>query len=97
MGGIDPVVITHRLNVSPSFKPVKQKKGASPQKGRRRLMKRSASFSKQMQSGRLNILSGWPTLFSSKKKMTNGDFASISKKSTGPAQKIASIYLGLTS
>ena len=26
MGGIDPTVITHRLNVSPSFKPVKQKK-----------------------------------------------------------------------
>ena len=26
MGGIDPVVITHRLNVSPSFKPVKQKR-----------------------------------------------------------------------
>ena len=26
MGGIDPIVITHRLNVSPSFKPVKQKR-----------------------------------------------------------------------
>ena len=26
MGGIDPEIITHRLNVSPSFKPVKQKK-----------------------------------------------------------------------
>ena len=26
MGGIDPVVIAHRLNVSPSFKPVKQKR-----------------------------------------------------------------------
>ena len=26
MGGIDPTVITHRLNVSPSFKPVKQKR-----------------------------------------------------------------------
>ena len=26
MGGIDPIVITHRLNVSPSFKPIKQKK-----------------------------------------------------------------------
>ena len=25
MGGIDPTIITHRLNVSPSFKPVKQK------------------------------------------------------------------------
>ena len=26
MGGIDPTVITHRLNVGPSFKPVKQKR-----------------------------------------------------------------------
>ena len=26
MGGIDPVVITHRMNVSSSFKPVKQKR-----------------------------------------------------------------------
>ena len=26
MGGIDPVIITHRLNVSLSFKPVKQKR-----------------------------------------------------------------------
>ena len=25
-GGIDPAIITHRLNVSPSFKPVKQKR-----------------------------------------------------------------------
>ena len=26
MGGIDPAIITHRLNVSPSFKPVKKKR-----------------------------------------------------------------------
>ena len=26
MGEIDPIVITHRLNVSPSFKPIKQKR-----------------------------------------------------------------------
>ena len=26
MGGIDPVVITHKLNVTPSFKPVKHKR-----------------------------------------------------------------------
>ena len=25
MGGIDPAIITHKLNISPSFKPVKQK------------------------------------------------------------------------
>ena len=28
MGGINPTVITHRLNVSPSFKPIKQKRGS---------------------------------------------------------------------
>ena len=26
MGGIDHAIITHRLNVSPSFKPIKQKR-----------------------------------------------------------------------
>ena len=26
MGGVEPAVITHRLNVNPSFKPVKQKR-----------------------------------------------------------------------
>ena len=26
MGGIDPIIITHRLNISPSFKPIKQKR-----------------------------------------------------------------------
>ena len=26
MGGVDPAVITHRLNVNPSFKSVKQKR-----------------------------------------------------------------------
>ena len=26
MGGIDPIIITHRLNVGPSFKPIKQKR-----------------------------------------------------------------------
>ena len=26
MGGIDPAVITHRLNANPSFKPIKQKR-----------------------------------------------------------------------
>ena len=28
MGGIDPAIITHRLNVNPSFKPVKKREGA---------------------------------------------------------------------
>ena len=33
MGGIDPVIITHRLCVSPSFKPIKQKRrGFAPER-----------------------------------------------------------------
>ena len=32
MGGIDPAVITHRLNVSPFFKLVKQKRSFSPKR-----------------------------------------------------------------
>ena len=32
MGGIDPVIITHELSVSPSFKPVKQKRSFAPER-----------------------------------------------------------------
>ena len=32
MGGINPAIITHRLNVSPSFKPVKQKRSFAPER-----------------------------------------------------------------
>ena len=32
MGGIDPAIITHRLNVSPSFKPIKQKRSFAPER-----------------------------------------------------------------
>ena len=32
MGGVDPAVITHELNVNPSFKSVKQKKEFYPRK-----------------------------------------------------------------
>ena len=32
MGGINPVIITHRLNVSSSFKPVKQKRSFTPER-----------------------------------------------------------------
>ena len=46
MGGIDLAIITHKLNIIPSFRPFKQKEGASPQKGRRRSMKRLTNSSK---------------------------------------------------
>ena len=51
MGGTDPVIITHRLNVSPSFKPVKKKRRSfTPDK--KRLMRRSALRDKHHILGR---------------------------------------------
>ena len=85
MGGIDPAIITHRLNVSPSFKPVKQ------------LMRRSVSSSRKVRSEKWSTLNGWPTSYSLKNQMANGDSASISLTSTEHALKIVSLYLGLTS
>ena len=97
MGGIDPAIITHRLNVSPSFKPVKQKRRSFTQKDKNQLMRRSASSSRQVQSEKWNTLNGWPTLYSLKKRTANGDSASISLTSTEHALKIVSLYLGSTS
>ena len=97
MGGIDPAIITHRLSVRPSFKLLSKKEEISPQKDRKRLMRRSASSSRQVQLGKWNTLNGWPTPYSSKKRMANGNSTLISLTSTEHAQKIASLYLGSTS
>ena len=52
MSGIDPTVITHKLNTNPSFKSVKKKRRSSHQRDKSPSTKRSASSSKQGQSGR---------------------------------------------
>ena len=97
MGGIDPTVITHRLNVSSSFKPVKQRGGASRLTGKKRSTRRSGNSSKQKQSERWNILNGWPTSYLSKKQMASGDSASTSLTSTERAQRIVSLCRKSTS
>ena len=95
MGGIDPAVITHRLNVSLSFKPVKQKRRSFALERQKAI---NEEVGKLLQADAIReVLSGWPTLFLSKKQTANGYFASISHISTGLAQKIAFLYLGLTS
>ena len=97
MGGIDPVIITHRLNVSESFKPVKQKRrNFTRQKDKKQLMRKSASSSRQVRSEKWSTLNGWPTSYSSKKRTTNGDFASTILTSIEHDLKIASLYLGST-
>ena len=97
MGEIDPAIITHRLNASPSFKPVKQKEGALLRKVKKQSTRRSASCSRQGQSERWSTLNVWPTSYSSKKRMTSGDSTSTSLTSTEHAQKIVSLCLESTS
>ena len=52
MRGIDPTVITHRLNVSSSFKTIKQKRRSFGQKDKKPSTRRSANSSMQGRSGR---------------------------------------------
>ena len=70
MGGIDPTVITH---IHPSSR-LSKSAGASYQRGKGPSTRRSASSSTQEQSGRWNILSGWPMSCSSRKQTASGDF-----------------------
>ena len=97
MGGIDHTVITHRLNISPFFKPVKKSGGASHQKDKKPSTRRSANSFKQERLGRWSIQSGWLTSYSSKKQMASGDSVLTSPTSTKHAQKIASLCKGSTS
>ena len=52
MRGIDLTIITHRLNVNPSFKPVKQKRRSFAPERKKRSTRRSANSSKKGQSKR---------------------------------------------
>ena len=97
MGGIDPTVITHRLNVSPSFKPIKQKRRSFAPERQKAINEEVTNSSKQERSGKWSILSGWPTLYLSKKQMVSGDSVSTSLTSIERAQRIVSLYRGSTS
>ena len=78
MGGIDPTVITHKLNTNHPSNRLSKSTGASHQRGKKPSTRRSASSSKQERSERWNILSGWLMLCSSKKQTISGDSVSTS-------------------
>ena len=50
MGGIDLAIITHRLNVSPSFKPIKQKRRSFAQERQKAI---NEEVSKLLQAGEI--------------------------------------------
>ena len=96
MGGINPAIITHRLNVSPSFKPVKQKRRSFAPERQKAI---NEEVGKLLQAGAIREAeypNGWPTSYSLKKRTENSDSASTSLTSTEHALKIASLYPGST-
>ena len=97
MGGIDPAVITHRLNVSPSFKSVKKKRRSFALERQKTI---NEEVDKLFQANAIRDVE-YPEWLANvvlvKKQTASGGFASISRISTGLAQKIASLYLGSTS
>ena len=96
MEGINPAIITHKLNVSPSFKPVKQKKRSFAPERQKAI---NEEVSKLLQAGAIReveYLNGWPTSCSSKKQTANDNSASTLLTSIEHALKIASLYLEST-
>ena len=93
MGGIDPAIITHRLNVSQSFKPVKQKRSFAPE----RQKAINEDVDKLLQAGAIREVE-YPEWLANviliKKQTTSGDSASTSLTLTEHAQKIVSLCHG---
>ena len=97
MGGIDPTVITHRLNVSPSFKLIKQKRRSFDPERQKAINK---EVSKLLQAGAIREVE-YPEWLANvvlvKKKTASGDSTSTSLTSTKRAQRTVSLCRESTS
>ena len=91
MGGLDPTVITHRLNVSLSFKQVKQKRRSFGPKRQKAI---NEEVSKLLQAGAIRDVE-YPEWLANvvlvKKQTTSGDSASTSLTSTEHARRTVSL------
>ena len=92
MGGIDPTVITHRLNVSPSFKPIKQKMRSFAPERQKAI---NEEVGKLLQAGAIREVE-YPEWLANVVlvKKANGDFVSTSLTSTEHAQRTVSLCRG---
>ena len=97
MGEINSTVISHRLNVSQSFKPVKQKRRSFALERQKAI---NEEVGKLLQANAIRDVE-YPEWLANvvlvKKEMASGSFASISQISTRPTQKIVFLYPILTS
>ena len=97
MGGIDPTVITHRLNASRSFKSIKQKR-RSFEPERQKAINEEVDKLLQARAIREVEYPEWlANVVLVKKQMASGDSVSTSLTSTKRAQRTASTCRGSTS
>ena len=91
MGGIDPTIITHRLNVSPFFNPVKQKRRSFAPERKKEI---NEEVGKLLQAGAIREVE-YPEWLANvvlvKKRTTSGDSTLTSLTSTKHAQKTVSL------
>lgn len=67
MKGIDPAIVTHELNVDPTFNPIRQKRRKLGPHDQKQLTRKSSDCSGLVQLSKSNTPSGWPTRSSLKK------------------------------
>ena len=97
IGGVDSVVITYRLHVNPSFKPVKQMRRSFTLERQKEINEEVDKILQAKAIREVEYLEWLTNIVLIKNQTTNGGFASISQTSAGPAQRITSPYLGLIS
>ena len=94
MGGIDPTVITHRLNISPSFKPIKQKRRSLAPERQKAI---NEEVGKLLHAGAIREVEyhEWlANVLLVKKQRESGDYVSTSLTSTRHVQKTVSLCQG---
>ena len=96
MGGIDIAVITHKLNVNPSFKPFKQERRSFASERQKAINEEVSKLLQAQAIREVDYPTGWLTWFSSKRQTENGGSALTLLTSIEPARKIVFPYLGLT-
>ena len=94
MSRIDPSVIVHRLNVSPSFSTIWQKKQVFAQERDKAIAKKFKSCLRQISSEKCTTPIGWQIWSWLKKSMENGGCAWISRTSIRLALRTTTHSLG---
>ena len=97
MGGVDPAVITHKLNVDPSFKSVKQKRRSFAPERQKAINEEVGKLLQAKAIREVEYPEWLANVVLIKKENGKWRLCIDLQASTGPARRIASPYLELIS